>query len=84
MTLERSDAVNTADCFKAFHVADNIVKCTSFNYDTTGVSPDMFSAVMEFNLVCDSEWKPRLIKSMTFVGLFIGAALSGYLSDTFG
>ena len=84
MALLRFDSVDMEGCFAGLHIPENIVKCDSYSYDTSAVNPDLYSAVMEFNLVCGSAWIPRLITSMTFVGFFFGAGLAGYLSDTYG
>ena len=39
---------------------------------------------MEFGLFCDKEFVPTVIKALIFVAKFLGAAIAGYLSDTFG
>ena len=39
---------------------------------------------MEFGLFCDKEILSTVIVSLTFVSYFIGAGLSGYISDRFG
>ncbi|XP_038628036.1 solute carrier family 22 member 4-like [Tachyglossus aculeatus] len=42
------------------------------------------TAVTEWNLVCDNDWKTPLTTSLFFVGVLIGSFISGQLSDRFG
>ena len=80
------DEVNMTDCFQQFHENDRLLKCVEYEFDTqTGnVREDIFTATMEFSLICDNSWIPRMISSLTFLGFFVGAALAGYLADMFG
>ena len=49
-----------ADCLQKVRVEENLMKCERFKYQVAdNVRPETFSAVMEFNLVCEDEWIPR-------------------------
>ena len=78
------DSVDFDLCLEEFRTDEVLSECKSYSYDLTGVSPDMFSAVMEFDLVCEKSYIPSLMSSVTFVAFFFGAGVSGYVSDTFG
>ena len=43
-----------------------------------------YSVVSEFNIVCDEEWKAKLLQTGFFLGVLVGAGVFGYLSDKFG
>ena len=56
----------------------------SYEFDDMMVSDGLYSALMEYNLLCDKQIIATIISSMTFVSFFIGAAISGMVSDKFG
>ena len=56
----------------------------SYEFDDAMVNDGLYSALMEYNLLCDKQIIATIISSMTFVSFFIGAAISGMVSDKFG
>uniref|UniRef100_A0A8C0WXH8 Major facilitator superfamily (MFS) profile domain-containing protein n=1 Tax=Castor canadensis TaxID=51338 RepID=A0A8C0WXH8_CASCN len=40
--------------------------------------------LLQWNLVCEDDWKPPLTISLFFVGVLVGSFISGQLSDRFG
>ncbi|XP_064630496.1 solute carrier family 22 member 7-like isoform X2 [Lineus longissimus] len=54
-------------------------ECSNLTFDTKYTS-----IVTEWTLICDQANIPRLITSMLFVGVLIGAFLGGALGDRFG
>ena len=56
----------------------------SYEFDDMMVNDGLYSALMEYNLLCDRQIIATIISSMTFVAFFIGAGISGMVSDKFG
>ena len=50
--------VNTTNCLLNFQQDSEIIPCDSYVYDVSGVNSNMFSLLMEFDLVCDKNWIP--------------------------
>jgi hypothetical protein len=79
-----TDHDSTKDCLNQFKSDTNLIKCGTYEYDTSNVHSKMNSAAMEFNLVCGDSYLKPLISSLIFVSKFFGAAISGYVSDEYG
>ena len=60
------------------------MKFRSWKKRETGHKRNAFLATMQYELFCDNAIISTIIKSVTFVAFFVGAALSGYLSDKYG
>jgi len=61
--------------------------CTEFVFDNKlsfDNSSFTSSIVTDFSLVCGDNWKVTLAQSLYMLGIFIGAAVSGIISDHFG
>ena len=50
--------VNTTNCLLNSQQDSEIIPCNSYVYDVSGVNSNMFSLLMEFDLVCDKNWIP--------------------------
>ncbi|OWF44983.1 Organic cation transporter protein [Mizuhopecten yessoensis] len=59
----------------------SLVKCNEWVYSESAFKETFTS---KYNIVCDDAHITSLIKSLFFVGKFVGALVFGTLSDTFG
>ena len=69
---------------RIFSLQKRLKTSKSYEFDDVMVNDGLYSALMEYNLLCDKQIIATIISSMTFVSFFIGAAISGMVSDKFG
>lgn len=73
------DSVTT--CAASSFNSSSSVSCDQWVYDTTEFVETLTT---HSNLVCDDEWKRRLLGTLLMLGLLVGSIIGGRLGDMFG
>merc|ERR1719400_1382407 len=73
------DSVTT--CAASSFNTSSTVSCEQWVYDTTEFVETLTT---NSNLVCDDEWKRRLLGTLMMLGLLVGSIIGGRLGDMFG
>lgn len=73
------DSVTT--CAASSFDNSSTVSCEQWVYDTTEFVETLTTSS---NLVCDDEWKRRLLGTLMMLGLLVGSIIGGRLGDMFG
>jgi len=82
--VENDSSSNVTECVQQTR-ADKSVTCEDYAFDDELVTGSgLYSASMQYGLFCEKEIISTIIASLTFVAFFIGAFLSGIVSDRFG
>ena len=71
-------------CTQELKSKSNLEYCSSYEFDDILVNNGLYSALMEYNLLCDRQIIATILSSMIFVAFVIGDGISGMLSDKFG
>merc|ERR1712241_406954 len=68
-------------CSTSSFNSSSVVECNEWVYDT-----DQFSETLatKENLVCEDEWKRRILGTLMMLGLLVGSIIGGRLGDKFG
>ncbi|XP_034238416.1 organic cation transporter protein [Thrips palmi] len=80
-SCERFDATFSDEYFQNGQLPTEKVACSNWIYDH---SKYQSSAVMEWNLVCNSAWLRATADSLFMIGVLLGSIIFGALSDRYG
>ena len=72
---------STNTCTRTSFNHSSIQKCKKWVYDTKEFTETLTS---KSNLICDDEWKRRLLGTLLMLGLLIGSIIGGRVGDRFG
>ena len=72
---------STTTCSSPSFNTSSIINCNKWVYDTTEFTETLTT---KEDLVCDDEWKRRLLGTLLMLGLLIGSVIGGRVGDKFG
>ncbi|XP_064630702.1 solute carrier family 22 member 15-like [Lineus longissimus] len=75
---------NETGIWTSGNLTENVCPLTNSSCVNLTYSDEYTSISTEWNLICDRRYIGRLTASLYFVGVLLGACISGQLSDTFG
>ena len=73
------DSVTT--CSASSFNSSSIISCNQWVYDTTEFVETLTT---KSNLVCEDEWKRRMLGTLMMLGLLVGSVIGGRLGDKLG